>query len=61
MVEQPLVRTVTYGIKSLRYFGAKLWNNLPADLKSACSLADFKEILKTWTGPTCACEVCNMV
>ena len=61
VVEQPLVRTVTYGIKSLRYFGAKLWNNLPADLKSACSLADFKEILKTWTGPTCACEVCNMV
>ena len=58
---QPLVKTVTYGIKSLRYFGAKLWNGLPTELKSACTLDDFKLILNTWSGPTCACEACNVV
>ena len=58
---QPLVRTVTYGIKSLRYFGAKLWNDLPTELKSSCSLDDFKSILNTWSGPTCSCEACNVI
>ena len=60
-LEQPRVRTSTYGIKSLRYYGAKIWNNLPTDIKSACSLNEFKGMLNKWSGPTCLCEVCNMV
>ena len=60
-LEQPRVKTTTYGIKSLRYSGAKLWNNLPVHLKSACSLNEFKSLLNKWSGPTCLCEVCNIV
>jgi len=36
------------GIKTTRYRGSKLWNNLPDDLKNTTSLLSFKHRLKSY-------------
>ena len=55
---QPSVETTTFGLKSFRYEGAKLWNNLPSQMKCASSPKDFKILVKQWTGPSCYCRSC---
>jgi hypothetical protein len=57
-VKQPNVRTTKYGIHSLRYEGAKIWNSLPASIKCAISLNNFKSLINKWNGPNCTCGFC---
>ena len=40
--------SLQYGLKSLCYLGAKLWNILPAELRNAPSKLSFKAKLKTY-------------
>ena len=40
--------TTKFGNKSLRAFGANIWNTLPEYIKSTTSLLEFKKIIKTW-------------
>ena len=51
LLEQSRCRTTTFGLRSISYIGAKLWNDLPSYLKETTYLSDFKMILQTWTGP----------
>ena len=51
LLEQSLCRTTTYGLRSISYIGAKLWNDLPNDFKATTDFTDFKRMLQTWTGP----------
>ena len=44
----PNYNTISYGKSSLRYFGAKLWNNIPVDIKSSSSLSTFKSSVNKW-------------
>ena len=39
---------MTHGRKSFVYFGAKLWNNLPSEIKESNSLINFKTALTNW-------------
>ena len=39
--------SLQYGLKSIRYLGAKFWNTLPTELRNAPSKALFKAKLKT--------------
>ena len=55
---QPKVKTTKYGIKSVRYYGSKLWNSLPKNIKSATDIQTFKYLLSKWPGPSCKCSVC---
>ena len=55
----PRVNQTTYGLKSIRYQGPKIWNSLPADFHKASSLDEFKNLMKTWNGPTCNCNFCK--
>ena len=55
---RPRINTTTYGIRSFRYFGSKIWDMLPNSCKSAVTLAEFKELLNKWYGPTCKCSIC---
>ena len=55
----PRVNQTTYGLKSIRYQGPKIWNSLPADFHKASYLDDFKNLMKTWNGPTCNCSFCK--
>ena len=41
----PVVHQVTYGTKSLKSFGPKIWNSLPHHVKSAENLEAFKKLL----------------
>ena len=55
----PRVNQATYGLKSIRYQGPKIWNKLLADFQRASSLDGFKNLTKTWNGPTCNCNFCK--
>ena len=55
---QPNVRTYRFGLNSLRYEGAKIWNNLPAYIKSAIYFSNFKNLISKWNGPSCTCGYC---
>ena len=46
---------VTFGEKSLRIFGPKIWNNLPYHIKSSKNLETFKTVIKNWDGVNCKC------
>ena len=57
-INQPLVNTKKFGIHSLRYSGALLWNQLPFDVKNSTDLKTFKNLIKKWDGSSCKCGVC---
>ena len=58
---QPKVNSTSYGLKSFKYYGSHIWNLLPMHIKSAMSLPEFKELLTTWSGPTCKCSLCTVL
>ena len=57
-LQQPDYKTITYGKNSLRYQGAKLWNNLPPHIKESTNVNHFKKLIKAWLGPSCSCSMC---
>ena len=48
---------ITYGTKSLKTLGPKIWNQLPEDIKTETSSTRFKEYIDTWLGPKCRCNL----
>ena len=44
----PRVNQTKFGLKSIQYEGAKLWNHLPNSIKSAENLEIFKTLIKSW-------------
>ena len=48
-----------YGINSLLFRGASLWNNLPCIVKESHSVAKFKEKIKELENLTCSCVMCR--
>ena len=58
VLERPAARLTNYGLKSFNSYGAKIWNLLPAAYKIWVSFDTFKNMIKTWSGPTCKCSVC---
>ena len=55
----PEFNQVSYGKKSLRTFGPKLWNSLPYHIKSSENLESFKRTIKHCNGECCLFKVCN--
>ena len=49
-------KTTTFGEKSLRTLGLKIWNYLPGDLTS---FPKFTEFIKRWYRPECSCYICK--
>ena len=52
------IKQVTFGNKSLKRFGPKIWNSLPLHIKSSENLNTFKDAIKSWNGITFNCQVC---
>ena len=52
---------VTYGQNSLRFLGPKIWNSLPESVKDAQTLNIFKNLLSTWDGESCDCNMCRRI
>ncbi|XP_063436638.1 uncharacterized protein LOC134718077 [Mytilus trossulus] len=55
----PHVRTTAYGLQSFRYAGARLWNELPDELRKQSSLNQFKNLINSWSGSSCQCFACK--
>ena len=55
---QPKMNTVTHGINSIIYHGAKLWNNLPMYVKTANTVKQFKSFVKKYKQSLCDCNHC---
>ena len=51
-------KTKSYGQNSLKYQGAKLWNDIPNDLCMSQSSKEFKLGINEWN-PTCQCYSCH--
>ena len=49
----------TFGYKSLKVLGPKIWNSLPYHIKSSENLEVFKNLLKNWNGSSCKCTSCK--
>ena len=49
----------TFGRRSLRSYGPKIWNALPYHIKTSDNLNGFKAIVKCWDGNHCPCRVCK--
>ena len=45
-LDVPAINQVSFGDKSLRYCGPKIWNSLPFHIKSSENLEAFKNIIK---------------
>ena len=58
-VDIPKVSRVSFGDKSIRSFGPKIWNSLPPHIMSCENLETFKRVIKNWDGVTCNCRVCK--
>ena len=48
LLEQPKFSTKTYGYRSFKYYGSKLWNALPFEIKNTENYDEFKLRLTTW-------------
>ncbi len=59
-VVQSKCHTSTYGLNSVHYYGAKLWNELNKQLKESVSLEDFERNIVNWTDPACSCSTCKL-
>ena len=57
----PKVNQTRYGLKSIQYEGAKIWNHLPNSIKSTENLDAFKRLIKTWEGPSSNCNFCKFL
>ena len=55
----PIVRTVNYGIESIRYLGPKIWESIPANIKEVDTIERFKSGIKKWKPEPCPCRLCK--
>ena len=58
-LETPEWKQVTFGAKSLKVYGSKVWNSLPSHIKTSENLTKFKILMKNWNGNSCSCTVCT--
>ena len=58
-LEIPIINQVTFGAKSIRLLGPKIWNSLPFHIKSSESLTTFKRIIKNWDTVSCKGPICQ--
>jgi hypothetical protein len=58
VLNKPKVLTTMCGLKSLKYVGACLWNDIPNALKCINDERIFKELLNNWISPSCKCGSC---
>ena len=49
-LETPEWNQVTFGAKSLKVYGSKVWKSLPSHIKTSENLIQFKRLMKNWNG-----------
>jgi hypothetical protein len=61
ILEQPKVNTVNNGLLSFSYHGAKLWNQLPNEIKSIPTFMKFKRMVMKYDSQLCTCSYCSFI
>ena len=55
----PTVKSINYGLESIRILGPKIWETLPDNLKNKESIESFKITIKEWKPESCPCHLCK--
>ena len=55
----PRIKTVTYGSETIRFRGPQVWATVPQFSKDSASLTEFKNKIKSWSGESCHCRLCQ--
>ena len=55
----PKINTVHYGEDTLAFFGSKIWNLIPSDIKYVDDLNVFKSLIRKWAPEKCPCRLCK--
>ena len=58
-LDVPTINQLSFGDKSLRYYGPKICNSHSFHIKSSENMEAFKHIIKNWNGVSCKCKVCQ--
>ena len=53
------IKTIHYGLQSVRYIGPKIWELVPNNIKYCDSLSKFRKLIKSWRLESCPCRLCN--
>ena len=51
------IRTVRYGSETISFWGPKIWELIPNEIKNSKSLLEFK--YKRWKPSKCSCRICK--
>ena len=57
--KMPNINTVHYGEDSLRFFGYKIWELIPIEIKYVDDLLTFKSKIRNWAPKICPCRLCK--
>ena len=55
----PNVSSVFHGSERILYFGPKIWEIVPLELKELTSVVAFKKGIKEWKRENCPCRLCK--
>ena len=55
---RPNVNSEHFGISSLRYMAAKVWDMVPNDMKNVNDIETFKNNIRKWKPVNCHCKLC---
>ena len=58
-LEVPIINQVTFGAKTIKYLGPKIWNSYPFHIKSSESLTTFKKVINNSDTVSCKCPICQ--
>ena len=53
------IKTVHYGLQSVRYLVPKIWELVPDNIRYSTSLSKFKKLIKSWKPEACPCRLCK--
>ena len=56
---RPNVNSEHFGISSLRYMAAKVWDMVPNDMKYVNEIETFKSNIRKWKPVNCHCKLCR--
>ena len=55
----PRVNQQKFGYRSYKFEAPSLWNTLPLEIRKAENFHEFKQLINSWTGPSCRCSFCT--
>ncbi len=61
IIYRPKFEKITYDKNTFKWYGSHVWNLLPNEIKETAVILSFKNLIMTWYGPKCECNMCNLL